>query len=1020
MRDDSDLLNGDTTSIIQRKTNNETQSLFAFLESKQNGFSTSSGDKSTNLIDIRNKRTYCIPEKDIDGFFDKYNKAIRSSSTLLFGFAERQGTDLISHTGLAFDFDIILKENDPKALHPIFNKIICKICQRVIKDLGIPHFAQYAFVITRPQTTPKDDGFKYGFHILIPGIQVSRTYKKYLMKELTMDPAFIKSLERINALTPLEDILDKAYASNPVLLLGSSKPNGFTYSLTSIVRVSDEDGYMETNVIDKKEMDAYNLPWEMSVLYEAKYPDGRPPLVVKNKYDPIESIETTVISYAERAQGGILGDDYLGLTDNDVDYLVATDFQARQVKMLLDILDPEYYEKRDSWLKVIFAVANTSHKYYPLINAFSQRCPQKYNEDDLKKLWENAVSNKYSNSVKNPITLSTLRQLAKLCSPEKYKQAIEKDVVTVLMNFTYSNSGTLGHYHIAKVLSMMFGDRFVVSQVEEGRGFVRAWYEFMFPGQDMEHGELWKWRRYGEPTFLTVFMSEGFEPILSNIMDDIRAKKNDAVDEEKAKYYDTVEKNFKRTKLRLCDSGFKTGVLKECGALLEKRTFANALDVDPTIFGVSNGILKLGHSVELVDRYHEYLVSRFTAVKYRKFNPNHHGTKLMLNFFKTIIPEVDARRFILLSFAGCLDGYPKEPLMSIFTGPGKNAKSTLFIFMKKIFGMYGQDIPSTVLTGAPPSAEKPNESVAQLRGKRMVFAEESDKTNILNSGTVKILNSPGSISVRGLYKSQSSFSVTWLMWLATNFPPMLDAKDYAVLRRIVHYTFKIKFTENPSEAHERIVNPDIASKWAEDDDILEGLLSILVYFYEILHLKYGGNIRKVKSETIERETLDYFNSNDYVNKFVTTMMVESPGVTEKTPLNQIAIMYKTWLTSVENIDKKTQSDTTKIMKELQENPTIQKKFLTNNNGAPCLTRCRILNKDNMALLPGEMSLNVNTKKSVVFGAAEDEPEEWWVLETKGRSKKTTQIIDDDYNAIKTERLLKVRSESEQFYTDLGI
>jgi phage/plasmid-associated DNA primase len=1039
--DDDMLGNESVDDVVQRATMPAVQSLYRFVQSPDKGFITKSKDPRTNFIDMRQKRCYIFPDDQIPAFFRHYWSAYEGGRPVM-GFAERQGTDANPYSGLAFDFDLYMKSDRSAAVRREVGRVVTSVCTTASAHMEKNDMSTYAFVLMRPQVTQTkiqgypDQVYKFGFHILVPGMMATRSYKKYLMRELCDKPALLRALESFDLVTPIDKCVDQGYASNPVLLLGSSKEGGLTYELTDMYHItvdSTDDAVATVQVLRRDDVSGYNMAWELSLNYEAMYPD-KEPLIPMRKMKLLTSVEAEATKFAERTAGGRISEEDLESVDREIDFISATDPNARLIKLLLDVLGPEYYEHRDKWRNVVFAVANTSPRYFSLVKAFSQRCPEKYDEKALETLWQEAVNARTSNNVRRPLTLASLKYMARTSNPAKYAQAIQKDAFTMLSKCVYSQNGAVGHYQFAKILYTMFNDQFVTCPNLTGRGGVNyTWYEFMFPGKrDLQPGEVWKWCERGpEPESLCEYISEGLNPLMQSMREDIKSKLSAATEKELIKYYRGLSTRFTNVMVSLNDNGFKRGIVKEAAHLFLKRSFAKKLDKDGSLMGVGNGVLKLGKTVEFINHYHEHLVSAHTPVNYKPFDPQDPDTQKVLNYFKTIIPERDARLKIVMGFAAILDGWQKDPEFTIFCAAGQNGKTTLMNILKKVLGMYGDTINPGVLTGDPPSADKPNSAIANTYNKRFLYCEEIGRGQALNAATVKLMNSPGEISCRDLHKPQSSHMVTWRMWLCSNFLPVLDSKDYALLRRIVLYNFKIKFTSHPQAPNERQEDPQIGSKWVNDDGILEAFLSILVYFYGQLQLHYGGNIKLVKSPTMEAETQAYFNKNDYVNKFITNMMVESPNVDSQIPLSQVAIAYRSWLSAIENIDKKTHHDTNTIQLEFMDHPIIQKRFLKiGPDGSASLVKCRILSKDNMALGPDEASLNVVEQKAAVYGAEVAEPEEWWVISDapprlnvelpRAAPRDSDYDLVDDFQMLRIERSHKREEQKQELDDELGL
>ena len=73
--------------------------------------------------------------------------------------------------------------------------------------------------------------FKYGFHLLVPGVVVSRGYKKYLIRDLRENKAIGAVLADLGVVGDVRECLDAGSASVPVLYVGSCKKGGTPYGL---------------------------------------------------------------------------------------------------------------------------------------------------------------------------------------------------------------------------------------------------------------------------------------------------------------------------------------------------------------------------------------------------------------------------------------------------------------------------------------------------------------------------------------------------------------------------------------------------------------------------------------------------------------------------------------------------------------------------------------------------------------------------------------------------------------------
>ena len=114
-----------------------------------------------------------------------------------------------------------------------------------------------------------------------------------------------------------------------------------------------------------------------------------------------------------------------------------------------------------------------------------------------------------------------------------------------------------------------------------------------------------------------------------------------------------------------------------------------------------------------------------------------------------------------------------------------------------------------------------------------------------------------------------------------------------------------------------------------------------------------------------------------------------------------------------------------------DHPIIQKRFLKiGADGSASLVKCRILSKDNMALGPDEVSLNVVEQKAAVYGAEVAEPEEWWVISDspsrldvelpRASPRESDYDLVDDFQMLHIERSHKREEQKQELDDELGL
>ena len=411
----------------------------------------------------------------------------------------------------------------------------------------------------------------------------------------------------------------------------------------------------------------------------------------------------------------------------------------------------------------------------------------------------------------NKLSLGSLHYWARSDNPDRYEEVKHRSLFNLLYKKIYDTSveGALEHFDVAEILYVVLKDKYIFDKYNGEGG---AWYEFMLENDTKKTGEAFKWRKYDckIPNTFLKYISVILPSLFDKILVRIKSSLDDA-SSELAKYHYKIYKNFQKSCRNLKNSGFKHSTGRESEQLFETMGFTEALDSDPNLKGVANGILQLGKKCKLITGFHGHLVSKYTEARYKEFNPNDPVTAKVLIALRNIFPdsEPDTFNYIMHYLASTLDGHKKESIFLLLVGKGSNGKSFLVELHKGAIGsIYGVKMPLSFLTSRSNDAESATPALMQLKDAHFAYYSESNKFEILKT-------------------------------------------DHGTWRRIDYVTMKIKFCNlatdkyDKNNIYERVADPTLGSKWAEDDDVLASYLGILAYYYESLQTKYDGKVRHV-------------------------------------------------------------------------------------------------------------------------------------------------------------------------------
>ena len=954
-------LNEKINMRLQEKINPSLNKFKSFLS--EPSFIKQKGDNSTNIVDRLKGVSYNIPNGKISKFFRYLDHTRKNNIKQLFN--EKQ----LEYSGIMLDFDI--KLSDAKCPH--INKTnykrlsmsILKVIHKYIQPNNTLEEDIYIGFTKKPKRIFDENSntYKDGIHMLIPGIKITRQFKRFLINKI-IDSDIMKNAFRELKLgnnMKYSDILDINSAHVPTFFIGcSSKVSAPPYILDAVYKITlsfneeipndfipDEcKEFFDKKYLDEKQIcicHEFSLNWEKS----------KGGIINKNNYNIKPKYEGELPLKKEEQE--IINEDKI---HSEMSLLNIHDHNTEEIKSLLDILDSSRSENYKKWFDVLCALANESSDYKILGEYFSKKCPEKFNQISFNNIWNSIASNN-----DKTITIASINYWAKLDNPDAYKEIKKKSVNKLVFDMVYSKhtEGDLEHYDVAKIIHVLLKNKFAVSQ--------GTWYEFIVDKEPMLEGELYKWREYKyKPNSILRYISEVVPDIFDKVLDGIKNNMDNS-DQDLSKYHYTIFKNFQKSCRSLRNSSYKRSVVSECEQLFERMDLFEKMDSNPCLKGVANGILKLGEKCSLITGYHNYYVSKYTKVAYRRMNPYNTTTRKVLIALRNMFPddEPDTFNYIMHYLASTLDGKKKESIMMLLVGKGSNGKSFLVELHKGAIGaMYGVKLDLEFLKQRS-GAEQASPALMKLKDAHFAYYSESNKYERLNMAKIKELTGQETLSGRKLHQDYENFKPRCHHLVASNNDFEIVGTDHGTWRRIDYVTMKIKFC-NPAtdkydknNPYERLADPSLGSNWSEDPEVLSSYLGIMAYYYESLQKNYKGKVRNVPHPNIIKETEAFRNRQDRVNIFITQNMVKCPNSEEDQSLDQIVEYFKAWYDR--KYDGADNSHKTHAKDNL-ENSKIQPYLIRDGKGETYLRGYRVLSRhDEIDVEAGETYARLEDAKN---------------------------------------------------------
>lgn len=213
------------------------------------------------------------------------------------------------------------------------------------------------------------------------------------------------------------------------------------------------------------------------------------------------------------------------------------------------------------------------------------------------------------------------------------------------------------------------------------------------------------------------------------------------------------------------------------------------LDADPWRLNVKNGTIDL-KTGRLLPARREDLITQLAPVAYY---PSATCPKFDAFMCEVMGGDLELIEFTQRWFGYCLTGDVSEQCMPICHGPGANGKSVLMDTLMGLMGGYAGLAPPHLLVESK-SQEHPTE-IADMKGKRLVVASETEENGALKLQLVKRLTGDAKLKGRFMRQDYFEFARTHKLMLVTNNTPRVRENSEAAWRRLLLVPFKMVIPE---------------------------------------------------------------------------------------------------------------------------------------------------------------------------------------------------------------------------------
>lgn len=211
-------------------------------------------------------------------------------------------------------------------------------------------------------------------------------------------------------------------------------------------------------------------------------------------------------------------------------------------------------------------------------------------------------------------------------------------------------------------------------------------------------------------------------------------------------------------------------------------------DADPWLYNCPNGTVNLETGEVHSHRREDFILS---------LSPTEYDPEAKAPLWERFLDEVFDGDTELISYLQWALGYSVTGLQTdhvffICHGSGANGKSTLFQTLNHVLG---GDYIHTINSEELMVHKNPRHlaPIAQLKGKRLVVANESSERRRLNEALIKSLCGGDTIRADLKYKDPIEFEPQLKLWFLTNHRPSIQDDSYAMWRRIRLVPFTQEF-----------------------------------------------------------------------------------------------------------------------------------------------------------------------------------------------------------------------------------
>jgi hypothetical protein len=850
--------------------------------------------------------SYSIPDEEYDQFMRLYYQHVIVGDATEH-LTEKQPTNgkgpLVVDLDLHFPLEVtqrVFTEDDVQNLVYEFLAMLKDVVFQLGED---DEFYVFSMLKKKPNSIPDKNMTKDGIHLLF-GVQMDHAAQTVLRQK--MIPVLEDLWGDLGMTNSWADAYDLSITSGATnwQLYGSCKPKHKTYRLTQAfyVKVDPDDGEPMVQPRPPEEfLESFEKFTHLSVRSDKHaalfFRDSFLSLVTASQTSRARgstaaAAATPTPAAATAAAGGNVNGamiahmttDFLRIRSKEaldealqkyLHNLLATEYHLQEAYEYTMILPAIYYDDRNKWIRVGWALKNVSESTLIIWIAFSSKSTTKFNYSDIPNLCEQWRT--FSSSDLGRLTDRSIIYWATNDNPEQ-AAIVAKNTVGHFIDMTLNSlllaSGngnrkatTKGgsDFDIANILLQMFKGVFVC--VDIGK---MTWYRF----------ENHRWREIDTGDELRLGMSTDLRYMFEKRANELNNYMS-SLDTEDARFKGSAFRMDTAFKIidRLKSNADKRSILKECADLFKDRHFMNRLDNTPKLLGCANGVIDFNTNSFRPGLPEDY-ITKSTQINYVPLAHAKHAAIIpeIEDFMAKIFPVDDLREYMWDHLASTIIGEPSiNQTIHFYIGKGSNGKSILTELMKQTLGVdsgsYFIEANVGLITrprGAPGQASP---EIICLKGARYAVMQEPGQNDVIYEGPMKqLVSGVESLTGRNLFKNEEVFKPQFTLVVCCNEFPAIKTRDKGTWRRVRVVDFLSQFSDNPQPTE------DEPYHFLADVSLMERFPVWRETFLAMLvHRAFQTHGRVAPCATVTEATRRYKQREDHLSNFLDDKVVKQLG-----------------------------------------------------------------------------------------------------------------------------------------------